>query len=238
MAANRSSAAREVTAVIERQPEERTSVDDSNHTRSDPRRRRRWLQDLDSALGRELEEAGTLSCAELVELAVQPLRGRGSSATIEEWWEYAYRRSWIEEHGDNRCRLTPAGLSGLLARRRSDAMIDLGALGRAILKWLLPAGALGASAYLAGRFPAWAASIVIVAAGIAVCLILTVPPMRWVHRLTARQDARYACDWLDDRYVRLARGGASPTRPAKRLYRDGDRSAPGFGDASASPHHA
>ncbi|MFI4989972.1 MAG: hypothetical protein ACHQHO_03545 [Solirubrobacterales bacterium] len=179
-------------------------------------------------MGAEFEEAGTLSCAELVELAVQPLRGRESSATIEEWWEYTYRRGWIEQHGDNRCRLTATGLSGIHARRRSDALIDHGALGRAILKWLLPASAVGASAYLAGKFPASTAPIVVVAVGLAVCLILLAPLMRSVNRVMARQDARRACDWLDGRSVSLARGGASLTHPVKRLYSDGDRSAPGF----------
>ena len=186
------------------------------------------MRDLDSPLGSELEDAGTLSCAELVELAAQPLRGRGSSATIEEWWEYAYRRGWIEQQGDNRCRLTVTGLSGLHARRRSDAVIDHGALGRAILRWLLPASAVGASGYLAGKFSASAISIVIIAVGLAVCLILLAPLTRSVSRAMSRQDARRACDWLDGRSVPLARGGASLTHPAKRLYRDGDRSAPGF----------
>jgi hypothetical protein len=186
------------------------------------------LRDLDSPLGSELEEAGALSCAELVEMAVQPLRGRGSSATVEEWWEYAYRRGWIEQHGDNRCRLTATGLSCLQARRRSDAVIDHAALGRAILKWLLPASALGTSAYLAAGFPAWTAVVVTIAVGVAVGLILVSPLMRPVNRLMARQGARRACDWLDGRSVFLVRGGASPTHPAKRLYCDGDRSAPGF----------
>jgi hypothetical protein len=197
--------------------------------RSDPRRRRWWLRDLDSPLGRELEEAGTLSCAELVEMAIQPLRGRGSSATIEEWWEYAYRRGWIERHGYNRCRLTATGLSGLHARRGSDALIDHAALGRAILKWLLPAGVLGASSYLAGRFPSWTAMIVTIAFGVGVGLILVSPLMKSVNRLMARQEARRACDWLDDRSVFLVRHGASPANPASRLYCDDDRSAPGFG---------
>jgi hypothetical protein len=179
-------------------------------------------------LGSELEEAGTLACAELVELAVQPLRGRGSSATIEEWWEYTYRRGWIEEHGDKRCRLTATGLSGLHARRQSDAVIDHGDLGRAILKWLLPVGAVGASAYVAGRYPASTSVIVTIVFGVAVCLILVAPLMRWVDRVMARQEARRACDWLDGRSVSLARGGARPTHPAERLYRDDDRSAPGF----------
>lgn len=218
---------REELQAVKREPE-RISADEGSDRRSDPRRRRRWLRDLDSPLGSELEEAGTLSCAELVELAVQPLRGRGSSATIEEWWEYAYRRSWIEQHGDNRCRLTATGLSGLHARRRSDAVIDHAALGRAILKWLLPASALGASAYLVGRFPGWTATIVAIAFGVAVCLILVSPLMGSVNRLMARQEARRACDWLDDRSVFLVRDGASPKHPASRLYCDGDRSAPGF----------
>jgi hypothetical protein len=217
-----------VTTVVEHELEQRTSVGDSSATRSDPRRRRRWLRDLDSPLCSELEDAGTLSCDELVELAVQPLHGRASLATIEEWWEYTYRRGWTDEHGDNRCRLTATGLSGLHARRRSDAVIDHGALGRAILKWLLPAGAVGASAYVAGRYPASTAVIVTIIFGVAVCLILVAPLTRWVDRVMARQEARRACDWLDGRSVSLARGGARPTHSVKRLYCDDDRSAPGF----------
>ncbi len=228
MATDRPMSTQKATTVIEHELEQRTSVGDSSATRSDPRRRRRWLRDLDSPLGSELEDAGTLSCHELVELAVQPLRERGSSATIEEWWEYTYRRGWIEEHGDNRCRLTATGLAGLHARRRSDAVIDHGALGRAILKWLLPAGAVGASAYVAGRYPASAAVIVIIVLGVAVGLILVAPVMRWVSRAMARQEARRACDWLDGHAVSLARGGARPTYSVKRLYCDDDRSAPGF----------
>jgi hypothetical protein len=218
----------EGSTLIEQELDQRTSVEGSSAVRSDPRRRRRWLRDLDSPLGSELEDAGTLSCAELVELTTQPLHGRASSATIEEWWEYTYRRGWIEKHGDCRCRLTATGLSGLHARRQSDALIDHGALGRAILKWLLPAGAVGASAYVAGRYPASAAVIVIIVLGVAVGLILVAPVMRWVSRAMARQEARRACDWLDGHSVSLARGGARPTYPAKRLYRDDDRSAPGF----------
>jgi hypothetical protein len=207
---------------------------DSRNPRSDPRRRRGWLRDLDSTLGSELEEAGALSRAELVEFVKQPLRGRASPATIDEWWEYAYRRSWIEEHGDRRCRLTTSGLSGLHARRQRDAGIDQAGLGRAILKWVLPASTVGATAYLAGRFPASTASILLVAVGVAVGLILLAPLMRRFDQIMTRQEARRACDWLDDRYVWRIRGGARPTGPAERLYGDNDRSAPGLLDCQ--PH--
>lgn len=61
--------------------------------RSAPRRRRRWLRELDSPLGREFEDAGALSCAELVELSAEPLRGCASPQTVEEWWQYADRRA-------------------------------------------------------------------------------------------------------------------------------------------------
>jgi hypothetical protein len=190
--------------------------------------RRKWLQDLDSTLGGELEDAGALSCAELVEFAKRPLHDRGSPATVAEWWEYTYRRSWIEEHGDGRCRLTTIGLLGLHARRRRDAGIDQAVLGRAILNWVLPASAVGATAYLAGRFPASTVSILIVAIGVAACLILVAPLMRRLDQTLSRQDACRACDWLDNRYVWRMRGGAKPADLAMRLYRDSERSAPGF----------
>jgi len=199
---------------------------DSN-PRSDPRKRRRWLRDLDSVLGKEIEEAGSLSCAELIELVTELLGARASRETIEEWWEYTYRRSWIEEHGHDRCRLTTLGHADLHAGRQRSAGIDPLVVANGILKWLLPAGALGATILLTARYPRFAFTTLTIAVGVALGLILLSPAVRWFDRILDRQDARRACDWLDDRRVRLVRDAASSTHRATRLYGFGDRTARG-----------
>lgn len=196
--------------------------------RSDPRKRRRWLRYLDSLLAGELEEAGTLSCAELTRVAAEPLRGRASSATIEEWWEYAYRRGFLEEVGRGRCRLSSNGRADVSAARQRDAGVDQAALGRSILKWLLPASAVGVTAYLSGRRPAATVTIVAIAVGVAAGLILLAPPMRWFDRAVDQGFARRACDWLEDRPMALVRDRANPALPATRLYCETDRVAPGL----------
>jgi hypothetical protein len=94
--------------------------------RSAPRRRRRWLRELDSPLGREFEDAGALSCAELVELSAEPLRRCASPQTVEEWWQYAYRRGWLEDHGYECRRLTAFGRAELRDRRERDAWPEPG----------------------------------------------------------------------------------------------------------------
>jgi hypothetical protein len=196
--------------------------------RSAPRRRRRWLRELDSPLGREFEDAGALSCAELVELSAEPLRRCASPQTIEEWWQYAYRRGWLEDHGYECCRLTEFGRAELRDRRERDAWPEPGSIGRAILRWLLPAGAAGASAvYLSGRLPDLVVVIVAAAIVLGIGLIVVSPLSRWLDRVVEGQAARRACHWLDDRPVRLAKYGANQAVRATRLYGVGDPSAPG-----------
>jgi hypothetical protein len=196
--------------------------------RSDPRQRRRWLRNLDSLLAGELEEAGALSCAELTDLAAEPLRGHASSATIEEWWEFAYRRGFLEEVGGGRCRLSASGRAEVRAARQRDAGLDQAALGRSILKWLLPASAVGVTAYLSGRHPGATVTIVAIAVGVAIGLILLAPLMRRFDRAVDQRFARHACDWLEDRPMAVVRDCASRALPATRLYSEADRVAPGL----------
>ncbi len=196
--------------------------------RSAPRRRRRWLRELDSPLGREFEDAGALSCAELVELSAEPLRRCASPQTIEEWWQYAYRRGWLEDHGYECCRLTAFGRAELRDRRERDAWPEPGSIGRAILKWLLPAGAAGTFAvYLSGGLPASVVVIVAAAIVLGIGLIVVSPISRWLDRVAERLVAQHACRWLDDRPVRLARDGADQAVKATRLYGVDDPSPPG-----------
>lgn len=203
-------------------------TDQGQNPRSNPRKRRQWLRDLDTVLGGEIEDAGALSCLELGELGAEPLRGRGSPAIVTEWWEYAYRRGWLEQLPDGRCRLSAQGRADLAARRRSDAIVDQSALGRGVIKWILPAGTLGTAAYLSGRYPAALVEIIVIAFGVGIGLILLSPLVaRWSHRIDV-QNARRACDWLDDRPVFPARDRRQLARPAMRLYEADELSAPGL----------
>lgn len=200
-------------------------------SRSDPYKRRHWLRNLDSALCGEMEEAGALSCDELAELAARPLKGRQTQEIVEEWWEYSYRRGWIEQHGDNRGLLSTIGRDGVHARRQSDAGYDPATLAKGILRWLLPAGTLYATGYLSHTYPKAVVAIVVVGIGVAVGLLLASPILAWGDRVIDRQGARRACDWLEDRPVRFAKDQADPANPSTRLYRPSDRSAPGLARA-------
>jgi hypothetical protein len=72
---------------------------------------------------------------------------------------------------------------------------------KAVVKWALPAGAVGAAGLLSGRYLTTGVAILVVCAMLAVSLMFAAivgklldPPMdRWV--------ARWACDWLDGRSV-------------------------------------
>jgi len=89
-----------------------------HHDRSDPRERRRWLRGLDFVLTDEIRDAGALSSEELMQMSAEPLRQQASRETIEEWWEYAQRRGWLEEHEAGRCRLTNLGREEVREIRR------------------------------------------------------------------------------------------------------------------------
>jgi hypothetical protein len=89
-----------------------------DNQRSEPRERRRWLRFLDFVLTDEIREAGALSREELMKMSARPLRERASRETIEEWWEYAHRRNWLEEHGTGRWRMTSLGREEVREIRR------------------------------------------------------------------------------------------------------------------------
>jgi hypothetical protein len=198
-------------------------------SRSDPRKRRSWLRDLDAVLTHEIGLAGSLSCGELGEPASRPLKNRATRSTIEEWWEYAFRRGWLEEHAGGRCRLAAACREDLRTIRAGDQWLDPAHIATAIARWVLPAGALGATGYLSGSHPGAVVVILVVGIGLTIGLFLTAPLVRVYNRRLERQTARRACDWLEDRPVRFAAAApaAGEARTA-RLYGPGERSAPGL----------
>lgn len=187
--------------------------------RSDPRERRRWLRFLDAVLADEMRQAGALTCEELIALAARPLRDRASPETIREWWEYASRRGWLEEHMADCFRLTPTAHADLRVRHERVSQPDTLEWGKALLKWTLPAGAIGAIGYFTGRAGWMAVAVLSLCLGLALLLLLGGWITRPLDRPTDRSAARRACAWLDGRRVPLTRRFRSEVRgPVTRLY--------------------
>jgi hypothetical protein len=169
--------------------------------RSDPRERRGWLSFLDRVLTDEIRDAGALSCEELMQMAARPLEGRASRETIEEWWEYAHRRSWLEEHETGRWRLTSTARREAHRTRRRVLGPDPVEGAKAIVTWVLPAVTIGAVALLSGKYLTSWMAILVVCATIALSLLIVALVSRFVDPPMDRWIARRACDWLDGRRV-------------------------------------
>jgi hypothetical protein len=169
--------------------------------RSDPRSRRYWLRRLDLVLPDEMRDAGALSFAELEEMASDSLAGRASRETLEEWWEYARRRRWLEELDPGLWRLTDTAVRDLQTLRRRISSPDPMVGASAVMRWALAAGAVGAAALLSGRYlTIWVAILVVcavVAGGLAIAAIVG----KLSDPSSDRLVARWACDWLDGRSV-------------------------------------
>jgi len=207
--------------------ERSTSPPPPAHPRSEPRKRRAWLGQLDPVLTAEILHAGTLRCAELVVLAQRPLKSRATPATVEEWWEYAYRRSWIEEHTSGRCRVTDRGREELEKLRQSTAAPDPAEMARALLRWLAPAVAVVVTAYLSNKHQEAAATILVIGIVVAVMLFIAAPFARLFDAPLDRSVARRACRWLEDEPV-LFGARVEPGKRADRAYPPGEMSAPGL----------
>jgi hypothetical protein len=168
-----------------------------------------------------------------MQMVARPLRERASRQTIEEWWEYAHRRSWLEEHGTGRWRLTSSGREEVQERRRRASQPDPLAGARAITKWALAAGVIGAASLLSGKYLTTGVAILIICATIVLGLLgaalisrlLDVPMDRWI--------ARCACDWLDGRRVRWwIRQHPAVEGEVRRLY---EADEPGVSAAMSTP---
>ncbi len=191
-------------------------VDDQ---RSDPRERRRWLRVLDPVLTDEIRDAGALSCEELIQMAAHPLKGRASRATIEEWWEYAHRRCWLEQHRAGRYRLTSIGREELQVRREDVDGPDLAEWAKTIMRWTLAGGAIGAAVYLSGRYGTVWLALLVVCIVVALMLFIAAPIARSIDRPADRWAARHACDWLDGRPIRCwVRRHPAVRGEVRRLY--------------------
>lgn len=200
--------------------------------RSDPRRRRSLLRDLDLVLGKEIRDAGTLSCGELFEVSEKPLRGKASRATITEWWEYAYRRGWLEEHGPGRCRLTSTANDDLHATHRREAGPDYLNWAKSLLRWAATAGLFGTVAILTQRNLSVYVTVFVwvmaTASALAIGGLITRPIAAWMNCYFARR----ACDWLDGRRLRVPPLPAVDPGAVRRAYAVGEFCAPGHAELS------
>ena len=191
-------------------------------SRSDPRERRRWLRFLDLVLTDEIRDAGALSPQELMQLAALPLKDRISRETIEEWWEYAHRRNWLEEHGTGRWRVTSSGREELRVRREYLAGPDPADWAKTLMGWTLAGGAIGAAGYLSGKYGKLWILILAVCLIVALLLFMASPIARAADRPLDRWFARRACDWLDGRRVRWWIRQHPPVEGEVRRLYEGD----------------
>jgi hypothetical protein len=203
-----------------------TTIHRMDNLRSDPRERRWMLRFLDLLLMDEMRDAGAVSLDELVEMAGRPFHGGASRETIEEWWEYARRRSWIEEQEGGRWRVSGLGREELHERRRRASQPDPLTGAKAVIKWGLPAGVFASAVVLSGKSLTTGIVLLVICGTIALSLLIVAlivwfvdPPMdRWI--------ARRACDWLDGRRVRLwIRQLPAVEGEVRRLYRSDEPKA-------------
>jgi hypothetical protein len=163
-----------------------------------------------------------------MEMAARPLDGLASRATIEEWWEYAHRRSWLEGHGSGRCRLTRTGREDLRVRRESVDGPDLADWAKTLTGWTLAGGAIGVASYLSGKSGELWIAIVAVCLIVAFLLFVASPIARAVDRPMDRWFARRACDCLDGRRAGWWRRGQPAVEgQVPRLYEADYRKVPG-----------
>lgn len=100
-------------------------------------------------------------------------------------------------------------------------------MGKALVRWALPTGVIGAAVLLNGHDLTIGVAIVVVCLTIALMFFIVAPAMRLIDRPMDRVIARRACDWLDGRRV----GWSIPRLPAvggdfRRLYQADNPKAP------------
>jgi hypothetical protein len=207
-----------------------SAAEEQARKRSDPRERRWVLRYLDLPLTDEIRDAGALSVDELIEMADRPLGGRASRETIEEWWEYTRRRGWLEEHEAGRWRVSRLGREERHERRRRASQPDPLAGARAVTKWVLAVGVIGAAGLLSDRYTTTEIAILAFCAAIVVALLLVALMTKFLDPPVDRWIVHRACDWLEGRRVGLLiRTVPAAEGKVVRLYEEsaeGEVSAP------------
>jgi hypothetical protein len=162
-----------------------------------------------------------------VVLAERALKRWDAAATIEEWWEYAYRRSWIDEHTPGRCRVTDVGREGLEKLRQASAGTDPAELAKGLLRWIAPTGAVVVTAYVSSKHDGAVAAVLLIGIAVAVMLFIAAPLVKMLDGPLDRLVARRACKWLEDQELWFAKRAPAASR-ADRVYGPGEATAPGL----------
>ncbi len=193
------------------------------------------LRSLDALLAEEMRDAGTLDPCELNKAATL-LLGQGviSHETVCQWWEYAWRRGWLEEAG-NRCRLSGAASSDLQATRERTDSPDPRKWAQAIARWTVAGGLAGVVGVLSGKSNLGASlAILVVLGAIALSLAITAPLLSLVDRPFDVFVARQACDWLAGQPVRGNIRWRESSEP-RVLYKKDEFEAPCLVAPSTTP---
>lgn len=180
------------------------------------------LRSLDAPLAEEIRDAGTLDPGELHKMATL-LLGRDviSQEIVCQWWEYAWRRGWLEEAG-NRCRLTGVASTDIkAARERADAP-DLSKWAPVIARWLFAGGLASTVGVLSSKSDLGASlAILVVLGALALALAIAVPLVSLIDRPLDLFTARQACDWLAGRPVRRNIRWRAHSEPRLLYEKDG-----------------
>jgi hypothetical protein len=190
------------------------------------RKIRAFLRDLDALLAEEIRDAGTLDPSQLARAATSRL-GKDviSQAIVDQWWEYAWRRGWLEEAG-MRCRLSSVASVDLQAARDRTAGPRWGEWAKAIARWTIAGGVVGLAGILSGKNNlAVAISVLVILGALVVTFAIAEPISRLMDRPFDIWIARQACDWLDGRPVRGSIRSRAHSKP-RRLYGNEEFEAP------------
>lgn len=127
--------------------------------------------------------------------------GRASRETIAEWWEYTCRRGWIEEQAAGRWWVSRLGREELHEQRRRASQPDPLVGAKAVTKWVLAVGVVGAAGLLSNKHLTTELAILAICATIVVALLIGGLLTRFLDPPVDRWMARCACDWLEGRRV-------------------------------------
>jgi hypothetical protein len=188
--------------------------------RSEVPARRYWLRFLDALLAGEIRAAGALGFDELVGAVPRILRcdqSRVETATIEEWWEYAKRRGWLEPAG-SLWRLSDKALADLHEEHERVNSPDPKRLARDTARWVIPTSMAGATWLLGAKYLSLDLAVLSLGIVVIIGLLLSAAISRVTDPPTDRGLARRACDWLEGRPVPWALGANRRSADFSRLY--------------------
>lgn len=188
--------------------------------RSEAPARRYWLRFLDAPLTSEIRAAGALDFDELTAAVPRILRcdeGWVKGETIQEWWEFAMRRRWLEPVG-SLWGLTESADKDLRTERERINSPDPKRLAGSVWRWVVPTGLAGAAGLASGKYLVLEAAILVVVGVIVIGLLLGAAISRATDPSTNRWFALRACDWLEGRPVGWAFGANRKPADFTRLY--------------------